>query len=238
MIGIIDMHCHILPEVDDGARTIAKSKEMLEVAYAKGIRAIIATPHYHKGCFMCSSMKINEKYQEVKELAKRIGTGIEIFLGRECFADSELLSKINDERCLTMAASKYILVEFFEDEQPVYIRERILELICNGYMPIIAHVERYDKVKEKHIEEWVALGAKMQVNAGSMLGDNGFKIKKFCKMMMQKDYLSFVGTDAHSQKRLARMQSCANYIDKKMGREYAHKILIANPESIIMDVAK
>ena len=239
MIGIIDMHCHILPDADDGARTIEESKKMLETAYEEGIRTIIATPHYRRDMFECSAAKIREKYEEVKVLAKEIGNDMEILLGCECHAEVELVEKINRGECLAMAETKYVLVEFSGAAEFAYIREQIYELSCNGYKPIIAHVERCKRIKEKHIAELISLGAKMQVNAGSILGDEGFKNKKFCRMMMKKDFISVVGTDAHrSDRREPKIRRCADYIIKKMGSEYAHRVLIENPKKMFIQSKK
>ena len=234
MDGIVDIHCHIIYDVDDGAKTIVESKKMLALAYAEGVRTIIATPHFWRGAFECPAQMIKERYQEIKHLAKSVGDGMEILLGCECYANSELVHDLKASKCLTMAGSKHILVEFSEETEFAYIREQIYELICNGYQPIIAHVERYHRIEESHIEELVAMGATMQVNAGSIIGEDGFKIKRRCKQMMKKDLLSFVGSDAHgSATRPPKLRRCADYIEKKMGKEYAYKILIENPKSII-----
>jgi len=116
------------------------------------------------------------------------------------------------------------------------LRERAYDLISNGYRPILAHVERYPCLEEKieRVEELTRLGVYMQVNAGSVIGEDGWKVKRFCKEKMQEDLLHFVGADGHGIKYcVPHVAQCAQYMEKKMGEAYAKKILIENPSKII-----
>ena len=234
MVGIIDVHCHIVPEVDDGAKTLEESKQMLQIAYDEGIRTIIATPHFRSRMFECSMEKRKSQYEKLKEVAKNIGEGMTIIFGCECYADSGLIERLETGECGTIGNTSYVLTEFSERRDFAYVRHMVYELICNGYEPIVAHVERYEYLKREHIEELISLGAKMQINAESIIGKEGRKVKKFCKMMMKEGFLSFIGTDAHGSKdRPPEIASCAAYIEKKMGRDYAKRILVDNPLEII-----
>jgi len=234
MVGIIDIHSHIVPDVDDGAKTLDESKQMLQLAYNEGIRTIIATPHFRRRMFECPLQKRKEQYEKLKEVAAQIGDGMTIIFGCECYADSNLIERLATGECCTIGNSSYVLTEFSERRDFAYVRQIIYDLVCNGYEPIVAHVERYGYLKKENIEELISLGAKMQINAESIIGKEGRKIKKFCKMMMKEGLLSFVATDAHGVKdRPPEIASCAAYIEKKMGKDYAKKILINNPLALI-----
>ena len=238
MIGIVDIHCHLIYGVDDGARTIKESKKMLDIAYAEGIRTIIATPHFRRGMFECSMGKIKEHYEKVRELAATIGEGIEVLLGCEYYANMDMVDNLKDGKRPTMADSTYVLTEFSTVVEFPQMRAIVYDLICNGYNPILAHIERYNCLKDKieYVEELANLGAMTQVNADSVIGGSGWKIKRFCKALMKRGLLDFVGTDGHGSKgRTVKIAKCASYMARKMGDDYARKILIDNPREIIAE---
>jgi Capsular polysaccharide biosynthesis protein len=238
MIGIFDIHCHVIPGVDDGAKTIDDSKKMLEIAYADGIRTIIVTPHFAREIFEHPIDMIDQKYQEVRKLAKEIGDDLKILLGCEYYAETDMVKVLKDEPRYTMANTRYVLIEFSDATEFSYIKAIINDLVINGYIPILAHVERCECLyRNGYAEELVALGAWLQVNADSVIGGNGRKAKNFCKKLMKENLLSFIGTDGHDTKmRRPEMKKCADYLEKKMGSDYAKKILISNPQKIIDEV--
>ena len=235
MIGIIDIHCHIIYDVDDGPKTLEESKKMLEAAYAGGIRTIIATPHFRRGMFECAQSKIEENYEKVKAVGKTIGDGIEILLGCEYYAEFEMVEGLMTKKHLTMANSCYVLTEFSTMTDFAQVRAVVYNLISSGYKPILAHIERYKclRNKEERIKELINLGAEMQINADSIIGKEGHKNKKCCKKLMKEDLISFVGTDGHdSEERAINISQCVGYVERKMGKEYAEKIFICNPQKI------
>ena len=240
MLGIVDIHSHIIPDVDDGARTLEESKQMLEIAYSEGIRTIIATPHFRHEVFECSMDKIEEQYQAVKQLGQSIGEGIAIRLGCEYYAEICMTDKLKNEPKYTMAGTSYVLIEFSVDVEFSCMRAIIQELVRGGYKPILAHAERYECLyKRFYAKELITLGAKMQLNADSIIGENGRKVKKFCKKIMKKNLLEFIGTDGHDTKvRRPSIIKCVNYLEKKMGCDYAKKILIDNPQKIIDEISQ
>lgn len=236
MKGLIDIHCHILPGVDDGAKSLSESIEMLQLEYEEGVRMIIATPHYRPRMFECSMETIQQQYLQVKDAAKNVGEGMEVFLGCEHHAYIEMTDDLLEKQRVTMAESDYVLTEFSEYSEFRFIRERIYDLLSNGFEPIIAHAERYKCLVEnvKLIPELIQMGAFIQVNAGSITGDDGRKVKSFCKKLMKNDFLHFIGTDGHDVKeRPPHMAACAAYMEKKMGAEYTRRILVENPSRIL-----
>lgn len=234
MEGIIDIHCHIIPGVDDGVETFEECRKLLQMEYEQGVRTIVATPHFRRQMFECPIGKIKEQYEKAKVLAKEVG--IELVLGCEYHADSAMIENLKSKLCSTIGETKYVLVEFSETSKFSFIREKVYELICNGYKPIVAHAERYMTLLDDmgKIEELTELGVKIQLNAESIIGLEGRKIKKFCKNMMKDNYMYVVGSDSHDiRRRPPYMRRCATYIEKKIGREYARKVMIDNPQGIL-----
>lgn len=232
MTGFVDMHCHIVPYVDDGANDMDEALKMLKMEYAEGVRTIIATPHFRKKMFETPREEIIKQFVKLREAAKAIG--IEMYLGCELHSNMELVSLLREKKVSSMAGSRYVLLEFSGSAESKYIRERTYSLISSGFRPILAHIERIEKIRKDFdlIEELIDMGAKMQVNAESITGD--FSTRRFCKKLMKNDFLHFVGTDCHgSSYRVPKMKDAYNYVAKKFGEDYADEIFIENPQRII-----
>jgi len=128
-------------------------------------------------------------------------------------------------------------LKFSEATKFAFIRERVFDLVCNGFVPIIAHAERYLTLLSNFdkVDQLIALGAKIQLNANSIIGLDGRKIKKFCATIMREDYLFAVASDSHgTTRRPPYLHRCASYIEKKLGADYACKVLIHNPKDIFL----
>lgn len=234
MNGLVDIHCHIIPYVDDGANNMEEAVKMLKMEYAEGVRTIIATPHFRFKMFETPRADVIKQFLILREEAKKIGDGIDMYLGCEFHSNMDMVKLLREKKISTMGGSRFVLTEFSGAADFTYIRERILSLVSAGYRPIIAHIERISCLRKdlELIEELVELGAKVQVNTESITGS--FMTKRFCKKLMQEDLLHFVGTDCHGTSyRVPKMQDAYKYVAKKFGREYADEIFINNPLGII-----
>lgn len=238
MSGFYDIHSHLLPHVDDGAASLSEAVELLKAEYKDGVRTIFVTPHYRKRMFEPSAETIRQQYKYLTDEAKNIGSDLQLFLGCEFHAHMDMIELLNTGAYPTMGGTRCVLIEFSETSDFKTIREHCYKLLCSGYRPIIAHAERYPALG-KNIEslEYLAdLGAYIQMNAGSIIGAEGFGIKRFCKKAVKQDLLHFVGSDAHNMKdRRPMMGKCAEYLSKIMGNDYMEKILIENPSNMIKE---
>lgn len=234
---LTDIHCHILPGVDDGAPDMTVTKDMLVKMYDKGVRRIIATPHYRVGMFEPSVRSIQSSYLEVKNYARTIGKyGMMVKLGCEYHRDDNMVGNLQAHRRPTMAGSQYVLVEFSSMDSYLKIRSVVYEVVVGGFIPIIAHIERYPSIVEDPgvVADLIGLGALIQINADSMLGMDGRKCHKFCKYLMKREQVHFIGSDAHDlTERPSRLKECAVYVEKKWGWDTARRIFVKNPEKIL-----
>ncbi|OUO78025.1 capsular biosynthesis protein [Blautia sp. An249] len=236
MTGLTDVHCHLLPHVDDGSKSLEETMEMLKLEYENGVRTIIATPHYRRGMFETPQEEIIRQFHRVKECMHRQNLQMELYLGCELHICTEMVSLLKEKKVSSMADSRYVLTEF-----PYYIHQEsmqksLYELIRFGYAPILAHVERYECVQKDldFLEDLVSMGARIQVNAGSIMGESGRAAKRFCKKLMRADLLDFIGTDGHGSKyRKPLMGACAAYVEKKEGSAYARRIFWENPRKLL-----
>lgn len=238
MKGIYDIHCHIVPGVDDGAENLKMSVRMLQKEYDDGVRGIIATPHFRYDMFEPSMELVKKQFLRLRKAAREIGDeGIEMYLGCELHSSMDMADCLKSGERLTMAGSRYVLAEFRTSDEKSYIRERIQALIRNGYYPIVAHVERYRSVVKSgidFIDELRDMGAYIQMNADSIIGDDGFMVKRFCKKVMKEEMLDFVGSDGHDMgKRTPHLGKAYEKVAKMMGEDYADMIFISNPECIL-----
>lgn len=236
MTNLYDLHCHILPGLDDGAKDEYEMIKMVQIAYKEGIRTMIATPHYHpyRGC--ADAETIARDFGKAYRLVKRFCPEMDIYEGNEIYYQSDVVKKLKEGEILTLANSQYALFEFSTDAEFRFIKDAIEEVLFAGYMPVIAHVERYVKLMNdlELVNELIETGAYIQINAASCIGNSGSQSKKDIRKLLKQDLVHFVGTDAHSERNRAPLiQKCARYIEKKFGTEQAERILHENPSLLI-----
>lgn len=200
---MIDIHCHILPGIDDGARDITESAEMVNVARLNKIDAIIATPHFTDfnkiEDFLFNRYEAGQSFEEMLESFDNkpaVAYGAEVFLDNKVFTAGNL-----DE--LTLNGSRYMLCEYtlepFVTEKAVIYAE---EICARGYIPIIAHPERYISFAQNPtvVNRLWDMGCKFQVNASSLAGAGGEDMRRFTEDLILKGFADFIATDAHSHK--------------------------------------
>lgn len=236
MQKMVDIHCHILPGVDDGAKSMEMAVEMLKAEYEQGVHIAILTPHYRRHMFEPDEQAVRNQFKCLCRTVDFDIPGMKLYLGCELHASMDMVEIIRKRNQFRIADTSYVLAEFSGRDPKSYIRERLYQLLCGGYRPIIAHAERYDCILGDldFVDELAEMGALIQVNADSIIGKDGRKVKKFCLKLMRNDLLDFVGSDAHNlSDRPPRMAECAAYIGKKMGEAYRDKIMLQNPLKII-----
>ena len=227
---MVDIHCHLLYGVDDGAKTIEESVAMLKHAKGQGIQSMILTPHYRHGMFPYPLDRIDENFAKLQPYAKQIG--ISISLGCEYHVNSQIVEALDSGRCHTLADTRYVLTEYSYQSEFSYIHKMTEELLLHGYFPVIAHVERYRCMVEDldHAVLLQDMGAVIQMNADAILGLEGFGTKRFCKKMIQEGLVDIVASDSHGiSERVSHMQKCFEAIRKKYGEDYAQDLMHTQP---------
>jgi protein-tyrosine phosphatase len=201
---VIDIHCHILPGIDDGAPDIEESAEMLRTAAHNNIQAVIATPHFTDferiDEFLYNRDEAIESFEDMLESVEHkvaVTYGAEVFLNSKVFTAGELDG-------LTLGKSRYMLCEYtlkpFDSERAVIYAE---EILGRGHIPIIAHPERYITFAQNPeiVNELWDMGCMFQVNASSLAGHGGEEMQEFTEALILKGFADFVATDAHSHRR-------------------------------------
>lgn len=231
---MIDIHNHGLYGVDDGAKSINESIKMLEEAHKQGVKAIVYTPHYRHQMFKYPVEIIIEHFQILKERANEMG--MHVYLGCEYHVNGHILDYLERGRVLSMASGEYLLTEYSYETEYEYIYEMTQKLILNGYIPVIAHAERYECFlnEPEAVVEIRNLGALIQINADSILGLNGLKTKGCCNKLLKNQLADIVASDAHGVKeRSCNMEKCCAKVRKKYGSECAKTLFYSNPKRIL-----
>lgn len=235
MIRIADIHCHILPYVDDGAEQKEESMALLESQYKQGVRVICVTPHLRKGMFETPDEILFEQFERLQECARTFKSKIHLYLSREYYCDSSFIQRVEEGNVISMGTGKYLLTEFSTRYSKLEVYEFIKIIRKSGYRPLIAHVERFPELKDlKCVERMIHLGAKIQVNAGSLLGREGILQALWTRRLVKNHLVHVVASDAHdTENRPAELTKAAKYLRKIVGEAETKNLLYENPLTIL-----
>lgn len=235
--SIIDIHCHILPGVDDGAKSMEQSMEMIDIAYENGIDTIIATPHHMPEGRNVSPTGIKERVAKLQAYADEKDYDMTILAGNEIYYHSDVPELLDENQICTLAGTNCVLVEFSPMDESRYIRNSLSELQNMGYAPIIAHVERYVSLMKapfEKLQELRDMGILIQVNAASVMGGFGKATKSTVEKLLKNRLVDFIATDAHSNgTRSPKIRECAEYLSGKYSPDYVEALLYDNAEKYI-----
>ena len=233
---MIDVHSHILPSVDDGAKDIAETFKILEEACDAGFSDIFATSHYIEGEY-----EFNKTDREfiIEALMKKIaeeGLDIKLHIGAEGYISNDLPKLIEAGEVPTMGNSKYVLFELPLRAKVMYTSEVINKLINMKLIPIIAHPERYEVVQDDPnlAIEWVEDGALLQSNFASIIGRYGTKAKETLYKLLEANAVHFLGTDNHRAGSIyTRMDDIKREFRKRIGKDKFYELSETNPRCIL-----
>jgi protein-tyrosine phosphatase len=218
---LIDLHCHLMPEVDDGAKDLQESVEMAKMAVAEGITHIVATPHHNNGQYSNSKQQIVAKVRELQDALQKENIPLTILPGQEPRINGDILQDYENGNLLTINDfGKYVLIELPSNHVPRYTEQILFDLQMKELTPIIVHPERNQEIIENPdiLYQLVKRGACTQITASSITGHFGKKIKKFAFDVIEANLTHFIASDAHNvTTRPFRMQEAYEMIEKEFG---------------------
>ena len=227
---MIDIHCHILPDIDDGPSDMDESIQMARIAASDGITRIVATPHV-KDTFP-PLRGIKDSIERLNHAIKQNNISVEILQGADVYAllDPSLF------KGYTINHTEYILIEFPHSHFPIQAKEAIFRIITAGYRPIITHPERNPSIiRNPHLMiELLDDNIHLQITADSLTGTFGPDSQVCAKYLLGKDAVSFMATDAHSaHHRRPVLSEGLRAAEKIIGKEKALRLVTTNPEAVI-----
>lgn len=236
---MIDLHTHILPFLDDGAEDIDEAILMLEMAHDNGTRVIAATPHCNISETEYNDVKSTKKILlELTAQAQRRDIEITLVGGMEIFGTEDVAEKLCDGSLLTLNGTKYPLVEFDFYEDCDYIFFVLKKISSKGYVPVVAHPERYECFAEnpEKLFELYKMGSVIQINKGSVFGAFGEKAKKLSDIILSHRLAAIAASDAHSYEyRTTDLSGFARYLDENYGDGCSPLLLTENPKRILLN---
>lgn len=233
---MIDLHCHMLPGIDDGATDEAVSLEMARIAVADGIRTTACTPHIYPGFYENDSAGIAARVARlVKRLAEE-GIPLQLTFGADAHLTPELLDRVKARTAPTLAGSRYLLLEPSHTVATPRFAEAVFDFVAAGYVPVITHPERLAWIGT-HYEVFASLvrgGAWMQVTAGSLAGRFGSAAKRYGRRMLDDGLVHILATDAHGTRHRAPLLAEGVAVaERYVGAEEARRLVIERPQAIL-----
>ena len=237
---MIDIHCHLLPGLDDGAKTIEDALGIAQQLNVAGFSTVIATPHVIEGRDRLTPERILDAIDKLNDTLKERELPLRVFPGAENYIFPDMAKWIAEGKLMTLGnQGKYLLVELPRLDIPQYTDQVFFELQVAGVTPVLAHPERYKRLAEEpeRLIEWAKRGVLFQTNLRSLSGHYGPEAKEFGLSMLENRLIHFVGSDAHRE-----AQSSDAYhpelelISKQTSYEYVERITRHNPQRILEGV--
>jgi protein-tyrosine phosphatase len=222
---MIDLHCHILPNIDDGPSSIAESVEMAKQAVNQGIKTIIATPHHKNEKYENHGQTIFRQVEELNGVLANANVDLKVLPGQETRIFGEMVEGLESGEILPLNQGKYVFVELPSNHVPRYTGQLMFDIQLKGFVPVIVHPERNQEIVENPevLYQLVKKGALTQVTASSVSGHFGKTIKKFALQLIEANLTHFVASDAHNtSSRGFKMVEAYETIEKKFGNEMGY----------------
>lgn len=229
--GLVDLHCHILAGVDDGARDDDQMYELMRLEYDCGVRYLCFTPHYNPALFPPKPEKIAESFEKAKAYAARELSGMELFLGNEVFMRPDTIERLRDGSCSALGGGKTVLAEFSPSMSAEEIRMYAVKLLSAGKTPLFAHIERYEHFDDlQDIFDLKDLGVKYQINTSAFFGQR----KKLVSKLVEQGVIDVVADDRHNLTRgNPNLAEAYIYVDEKFGERAAQALFVRRPLDIL-----
>lgn len=240
---MIDIHTHILPGIDDGAKTMMESLFMAQMAVKQGIHTIIATPHHQNGRYINTKQEIERYIENLNDSLQEENIPLTVLLGQETRLHGNMIEELQTGVMATLNNTKYVFVEFPSAEVPSYAEQMLFDIQVAGYTPIIVHPERNRQIAEHPtiLFHLVQKGALTQVTAGSIVGSFGKAVQKLSHRLIESNLTHFIASDAHnSTTRKFLLQDAYKAVRSEHGNNVFYKFmenaqLLINGESVQRD---
>ena len=229
-----DMHIHVLCGTDDGPETPEQMYAVLDASYADGVRLLCVTPHYHPGYFGNNGAAANAAYEQLAAYAAARYPDLKLYRGNELRYGRDCVSWLDDGLCRTLGSTRCVLVDFAEHEKEKVILSAADRLLNAGYVPVLAHGERYRNLPLEQIEKLHRRGVRIQIDVQALLGGFGFRQLRRSRKILKRSLADFVASDAHdTHRRPPELSQAYHYVRRKYGMEYAGNLFWLNAIALL-----
>lgn len=234
---MIDIHCHILPDIDDGSASMEESLEMARMAVLSGVTEIVATPHFRGVPGQMDYLRlVDQRFSQLQAALRQENIPLKLHPGTEILCTPETPALAYAHQLPTLGKSDYTLIEFYFDEDYTYMDESLSDIAAAGYIPVIAHPERYDVLQHDPLllERWCRLGYVLQLNKGSVLGAFGSRPEQAANAILELGFAHLFASDAHSsQSRTPHMGQLIRWVETYCDADCARILLEENPKRLL-----
>lgn len=234
---MIDIHCHILPELDDGAKNMEETLEIVRQLYATGFHTLITTPHVMEGRDFISPTEILAVTEQVQQQVAKAGIPVRILPGAENYIFPDMAKWAGEGKLLTLGnTGKYLLVELPMLEIPWYTEQVFFNLQVQGITPVLAHPERQRTLIDdpKKLVDWARKGILLQLDLRSISGKYGSRAQRLAKQMLHSNLVHFIGSDAHgvASSKFAYQKGLEN-VRGIVGEKRFQELTLTNPQNVL-----
>jgi protein-tyrosine phosphatase len=239
-LPLIDLHCHILPGIDDGASDIAVSLDMAEAFVADGVTDVACTPHILPGLYHNSGPQIRQSVQQLQQILDERGIPLRLVTGADNHVVPDFVAALRTGRLLALADTRYVLVEPPHHVAPPRLEELFFSLTAAGYVPILTHPERLSWINTHYaaIKRLAGSGVWMQITAGSLSGAFGRNARYWAERMLDEGRVSILATDAHdTRQRPPNLSEGRDLAAARVGAAEAEHLVVTRPRGVLANVA-
>ena len=235
---MIDFHTHIIPNIDDGSRSIEETFNLIKEAKNAGFEAIISTSHYIENYYETNTPErevwVNAIYENLQ--AKNID--IQLYLGNEIYLSENIIKLLEEGKASTINDTSYVLFELPLNAEPMNLYDMVYQMLQYKLVPILAHPERYSFVQKdpELVYDLIQKGALMQANYGSIIGQYGEKPQIIVRKMLENNMIHFLGTDVHRQNPIyAKIPQILVELTNIIGEEKLRELTSTNPKLVLQN---
>lgn len=230
---MIDFHTHIIPNIDDGSRSIEETFNLIQEAKDVGFDGIILTSHYIENYYETDVPERDIWVKAISDNLKQKGIDTNLYLANEIYLSDNMMKLLIEGKASTINNSSYVLFEMPLNAEPMNLYDVIYSLQENKLIPVLAHPERYSFVQKEPelITDLIQKGVLMQANYGSILGQYGEKAQIIVKKFFESNMIHFLGSDVHRQKTIyKRIPDALRQIEEIVGEQKLNELTTINPE--------
>lgn len=235
---MIDLHCHILPGIDDGAGDLSVSLRMARVSVEQGVSVVACTPHILPGLYHNSGPAIRQATQRLQGVLDNEGIPLRLVIGADVHMTPDFVAGLRSGHLLSIADSRYVLVEPPHHTAPPQLEEFFFNMVVAGYVPILTHPERLSWVPSRFetVKRLIRSGVWMQITAGSFAGAFGRNALYWAERMLDEGCVHLVATDAHdAERRPPDLAAGRELVAKRVGAEEAQRLVLTRPMGVLKD---
>ncbi len=237
---MLDLHSHILFDLDDGPRRIEDSLEMCRLSAGGGVRGMVATPHFLSPLFDVAPELARARFDALRVRIEEEGIPLEIYLGGEVYLVPEVAASLEQGQALALNAGRNVIVELPYDLVPAHFTQALFELQSRGYRPILAHPERYVEARESRtfLDQLRDRGVFLQITAGAITGEFGPEERQFCRRLLKEGRVHVIASDSHSAtRRPPGLADARREAARIVGPSEAERLVESNPRALVLGEA-